>query len=128
MDDYIRGVDILRTIREVIGENFTDLDLDVLDGRLSEVHRELAQLVPDGSLYDVSEERYTAFVANTAGLSEEQFKWGYDEGVRAGLVEDWPAELDKADLGRMLRRTRLIRRHMMKAKIEERKRRRVTLH
>jgi hypothetical protein len=128
MDDYIRGVDILRTIRDVIGDDFRDLDLDVLDGRLSEVHRELAQLVLDDSRYDVSEETYNAFMKTTATLSEEQLKRNFDERVRAGSVEDWPAELDKAELGKALRRAILIRLHMMKAKIEERKRRRLILH
>lgn len=118
---YIRATDFLRTVSHAIGENVNALEPDTLDGLLGEHHFELAQLVADGSRFDVSQEQYDAFVDEYGSFTDEEFGQ-----VAAHLVDtsgDPPNEMGKG-----MRRSFLIRVHMMKAKIEERKRRKSFVH
>jgi Asp-tRNA(Asn)/Glu-tRNA(Gln) amidotransferase C subunit len=124
MNEWIRAADFLRSASNAIGQDVNLLSPGDLDGILSKHHTELAQLVADGSEFDVSQEQLEEFIERFGEVGEfvqeaidqEMFRHFDNSEIR----------LDKiAEAGR---RSFLIRRHMMEAKIEDRERRKWCLH
>jgi hypothetical protein len=58
MDGMVRAHDFLQNISEMIGMNVNTVHPDVLDDILRCHHQELAELVADGSDFDVSEDEF----------------------------------------------------------------------
>ncbi|MGB7100893.1 MAG: hypothetical protein WBD95_19290 [Xanthobacteraceae bacterium] len=121
MSQYIQATDFLRTVSHAIGENVNALEPDTLDDLLGERHSELAQLVADGSQFDVSQEQYDAFVDEYGSFTDKEF------GQVATSLVDTPGHQQNR-MVKGMRRSLLIRVHMMKAKIEERLRRKSRVH
>jgi hypothetical protein len=109
MDQFVRANDFLKTISEVIGINVNTVDPDVLDGILRCHHQELAELVPDGSDLDVSEDEFRVR-QSSCGL------------ILQMAIEEAGGNADRAKkLKPAIERSILIRLHMMEAKIEKRR-------
>jgi hypothetical protein len=122
MKGMARANNFLLAASNAIGVNVNTLSADVLDQLLSEHHLELAQLVADGSSFDVSRAEYKAFVKRFGNLSDREFV----AQLVFPCVEAAHYTLDEKARG--VRRSFLIRAHMMKAKIEERERRKIVLN
>jgi hypothetical protein len=114
-----RASDFLLDASNAIGVNVNTVSPDVLDRLLSEHHLELARIVADGSSLDVSRAEYKIYVKRFGSLSDREFAEQFPQMATNLTLEQkaWP-----------IRRSYLIRAHMMKAKIEERERRKFTLH
>ncbi len=121
MNELIRANDFLLAASNAIGVNVNTVSPDALDQLASEHHSELAQLVADGSAFDVSRGEYQAFIEHYGNLSDRELAQGTSQFVVAGDVR-----LDEVAIA--ARRSFLIRAHMMRAKIEERERRRIVLN
>jgi hypothetical protein len=121
MKGMVRASDFLLAASNAIGVNVNTLSPDTLEQLLSEHHLELAQLVADGSQFDVSRAEYDAFVERFDNLSDRKM---------AQLISQCPqaANLTLDQKARSGRRSYLIRAQMMKAKIEERERRKIVLN
>ena len=125
MNEWIRAADFLRSASNAIGQDVNLLSPGDLDGILSKHHTELAQLVADGSEFDVSQEQLEEFIERFGEVGEfvqvkRLIKKCFD------YFDNSDIRLDKiAEAGR---RSFLIRRHMMEAKIEDRERRKWCLH
>jgi hypothetical protein len=119
MKGMSRASDFLRAASDAMGVNVNTVSPDVLDRLLSEHHLELARLVADGSSLDVSRAEYKMFVKRFGNLSDREFAEHFPQMATNLTLEQkaWP-----------MRRSYLIRVHMMKAKIEERGRRKLILH
>jgi hypothetical protein len=116
MDEMIRAHDFLQNISEVIGINVNTVDPDVLDGILRCHHQELAELVADGSDFDVSEREFQV----------GKQRYYSDDGVISQIAKRIAGRnADLADVKghkQAIQRSILIRLHMMEAKIEKRRR------
>jgi hypothetical protein len=128
MKELIRGADFLRSASNAIGQDVNLLKPDALDGVLRKHHVELAQLVADGSEFDVSQEGYEEFVDRFGEvgefLQEVIDRSGDDEKIPLEsfrYFDNSEIRLDK--ISEAEQRSVLIRRHMMEAKIEDRERR-----
>jgi hypothetical protein len=90
----------LVAVSQAIGVNVNTLDPETLDQMLADRHSIIVEFVPDGSSLDVTPEEYAALVTD-----HEQFANAAtgSDGFRAGM-----------------KRSAIIRKHMMAAKIEER--------
>ena len=119
MKGMARASDFLRAASDAIGVNVNTVSPDVLDRLLSEHHLELARLVADGSSLDVSRAEYKMFVKRFGNLSDREF---------AEHFPQMATDLTLEQKALPMRRSYLIRVHMMKAKIEERERRKLILH
>ena len=119
MKGMARASDFLRAASDAMGVNVNTVSPDVLDRLLSEHHLELARLVADGSSLDVSRAEYKMFVKRFGNLSDREFAEHFPQMATNLTLEQkaWP-----------MQRSYLIRVHMMKAKIEERERRKLILH
>jgi hypothetical protein len=122
MKGMARANNFLLAASNAIGVNVNTLSPDTLDQLLSEHHLELAQLVPDGSSFDVSRAEYKAFVKRFGNLSDREFV----AQLVSPCAEAAHYTLDEKARG--MRRSFLIRAHMMKSKIEERERRKIVLN
>jgi hypothetical protein len=119
MKGMARASDFLRAASDAMGVNVNTVSPDVLDRLLSEHHLELARLVADGSSLDVSRAEYKMFVKRFGNLSDREFAEHFPQMATNLTLEQKALPM---------RRSYLIRVHMMKAKIEERERRKLILH
>jgi hypothetical protein len=119
INEFIQGDDFLRSVYGVIG-NFNSVDLDTLDLLLSEHHVELAELASDGTMF--SEKQCATLMGLHGSMSEAEW-----ERVTIRLLGDDCASYP-ARFRDVMRRWLLIRAHSLRAKIEARERRRVSLH
>jgi hypothetical protein len=111
MDQAARAHDFLQNISEVIGTNVNTVDPDVLDGILRCHHQGLAELVTDGSDCDVSEDEFQIRKQSYYGVTSQM------------AINAAAGNADRAKkLKPAIRRSVLIRLHMMEAKIEKRRR------
>ena len=117
MNEYIRAADFLRAVSHAIGENVNRLDLNTLDKLLAQHHVELANLVPDGDFLDMSPQQYDAFIAERAFWFNRALK-----AAKALRLSGLSADM------RGIRRSFLIRAHMIRAKIEAREQRKTRPH
>jgi len=134
MNEWIRATDFLRSASNAIGQDVNLLSPSDLDGILSKHHTELAQLVADGSEFDVSQEELEEFIERFGEVGEfvqEAIDQSGDD-AKLSLLEMFrhfdnsEFRLDK--IAEAVRRSFLIRRDMMEAKIEDRERRKRCLH
>jgi hypothetical protein len=127
MNELIRASDFLRSASNAIGQDVNLLKPDVLDGVLRKHHVELAQLVADGSEFDVSQEGYEEFVDRFgevgAFLQEVIDRSGDDVKSLESFRYFDNSEIRLDRISEAQQRSVLIRRHMMEAKIEDRERR-----
>ena len=123
MDQLIRAHDFLGAVSHAIGANVNALDRDSLDAVLSQHHTELAQLVADDSEFDVSPEEYEMFVEKYSALADRELTHMITVGGNSPAVSPNEMESSKARLSCSF----IIRDHLMKAKMEERERRRIRL-
>ena len=107
----VRAADFLQNISEMIGMNVNMVDPEVLDGILRSHHHELAELVADGSDFDVSEDEFQV-------RRQSYYRAIPQIAIRAA---GWNADRAK-ELKPGIQRSALIRLHMMEAKIEKRRR------
>ena len=91
----------LTAVSKAVGIDVNSLSPNELDQVLAENHVNIVHLVPDGSGLDVSQEEYHSTVIKMDRFVDE-FDTGSD-GIKAGL-----------------KRSALIRKHLMAAKLEER--------
>lgn len=124
MNEIIRASDFLRSISYAIGVNVNNLEPNSLDGLLSEHHTELAQLVDDGSSFDVSQEEYEEFVEKYINVSNRELTKFAARTINVYAYP--PNDIERMKTG--IKRSVLIRAHMMKAKIEERERQKKHVH
>ena len=91
MDQLIRAHDFLGAVSHAIGADVNALDRDYLDEVLSQHHTELAQLVADGSEFDVSHENYEMFVEKYSHLRDRELT--QVAAVLADILGDAPNEI-----------------------------------
>lgn len=92
----------LVAVSRAIGVNVNTLDPDTLDQMLADRHSTIVQFVPDGSSLDVAPEEYEARLSEINRFVEDYSANGSD-ALKAGV-----------------KRSAIMRKHMMAAKIEER--------
>jgi hypothetical protein len=97
---------ILRAVSKVIGTDVNFLQPEILDGMLAGHHAELAVLVPDGADLDVGPERTPAVLQQLDGFIEQASRELGDAAMLAGI-----------------KRSVIMRRHAIVAKLEERRQR-----
>jgi hypothetical protein len=90
----------LQSVSNAVGIDLNTVDPDALDQVLAENHAHSVELVPDGSVLDVSLEEYQSRIIEIDQLVDE---FGTNAHEKAAL-----------------QRSGLIRKHMMAAKIEDR--------
>jgi hypothetical protein len=118
-NDY---ADQLLRIMQVIGGNVATPDLPSLDDLLGQRHAELANLVPDGSECDVTEDLYKRIKDADNERSDEELAW-----LAAVVNQDGDVIGNEEGIAAIIRRSILIRNHLLEAKIEERRRRKMPL-
>ena len=100
MRDHEDAWDRLRAVSLAIGVNVNTLDADALDQMLADCHSTIVQFVPDGTSLDVAPEEYEALVSEHNRFADSITG---TESFKAAV-----------------KRSAIIRKHMMAAKIEER--------
>jgi hypothetical protein len=132
MNEWIRARDFLRSASHAIGQDVNLLSPGDLDGILSKHHTELAQLVADGGECDVSKEALEEFIERFGEVGEFVQEAINQLGDDAKLSLEMFRHFDNSEIldkiAEAERRSFLIRRHMMEAKIEDRERRKRCLH
>jgi hypothetical protein len=110
--DLEEWYELKRRVSQIIGLDVDSADRDGLDHALRERHAELAHLVPDGSLYDVSKWWLREF--------RESYVTDQEPIVRrtAKIMTSKPKEI--LAIVELIGRGDLVRAHLMEAKIEQR--------
>jgi hypothetical protein len=114
MTDFAEASDMLRAVSHVVGVDVNALDSEELDTLLGNSHAGLVLLVPDGSERDVSAAEYEALIRRFGNMSDEELVEGASR-----CLHDEEASL----VARSIRRSFLVRAHMMRVKLDDRQRR-----
>jgi hypothetical protein len=100
MREYEDAHNRLLAVSQAIGVNVDTVDPDTLDQMLADRHSRIVEFVPDGSGLDVAPEEYEELVTDMNQFADDATG---SDGFKAGM-----------------KRSAIIRKHMMAAKIEER--------